>query len=586
MILTAQNISWHGILHDISIKIMPRSWTHIIGPNGAGKSSLLKILSGLEEPAGGDIFLDDKTLKSISFLDRAHAFAYVPQRLEALPEITVEQFMEQSQFSSRRLEIEADEILELTGLVACRDKRLTTLSGGELQRAMIAAAIAQNTPIILLDEPTSALDIAQTLHINSLLRKLIDEGKTIVTVTHDLPSASETADFTILMNRGGCVWQGKGFPPAQNLSEVYELPVSHFDQLPDKIETHSNPLDTDKCVIDNPSTSTPPKPDTIDDCAPSKRRLPRWFFALIALILIIMIAPFIGSSLINILNLSDQDRFILMQLRIPRVLWGAASGAALACVGATLQAMLQNPLATPYTLGIASGASLGAMIAIALGVSSLLFLASLSFISAVLTFMCILFITAKFGFKTPTFCLLAGVAASIFCSSIALVLQALSTPLTAHQMMRWQMGGLDVVGYNSTLLIPLIFLCIAALARLSEPLNLIAVDASLAQTRGVNVTLTRKLTLLLTSLATAFVVCICGPISFVGLLIPMWLRHKYGADLRKNLPLCVIYGAMFILSADTLARLLETIAPLPVGVLVSIIGIPAIFFSFRFSKSL
>ena len=586
MILMAQNISWHGILHDISLQITPRAWTHIIGPNGAGKSSLLKLLSGLEEPTSGDIFLDHKKLKNIPLLERARAFAYVPQRLEALPDITVAQFVEQSLFARKRPIPDIDRILELTSLANDTDKRLTTLSGGELQRAMIAAAIAQNTPMILLDEPTSALDIAQTLRIHALLRKLTDEGKTIVTVTHDLMSASAKADFTILMNKGVCLWQGRGFAPVQRLSEVYELPMSHFDYLSDKFKTTANTPDTCKCLVDETTPSALERSHAIDDCTPNNRKTNACFFALAALILILIIAPFVGSSVINIFNVSDQDRFILTQLRIPRVLWGAGSGAALACVGAALQAMLQNPLATPYTLGIASGASLGAMIAIVLGVSSLALLASLSFLSAALTFLCILFITAKFGFKTPTFCILAGVAASIFCSSVAMVLQALATPLTAHQMMRWQMGGIDVVGYHSTLLIPLILLCIAALTRLSEPLNLIAVDTSLAQTRGVNVTRTRQVTLLLTSLASALVVCICGPISFVGLLVPMWLRHKYGADLRIILPLCATYGAMFILTADTIARLLETVAPLPVGVIVSLIGIPAILFSFRFGKNL
>jgi len=574
--LEAQNLCWKGILQDVSFTLAPQSWTHVIGPNGAGKSSLLKLLAGLEMPDSGAVLVEASPLKSIPFYSRARIFSYVPQRLEALPEITVSQFVAQSLFAHNQHDpncIMAS--LQRVGIAELAERRLSALSGGERQRAVVAAAIAQDTPIIIMDEPTSALDIAQKQQMNALFRSLVAQGKTLVTVTHDLEAAA-SADYTLLLEHGKLVWSGAAFPPAEVLASVYQISADYFIHLSDHCKLQS--------ISDSALKPSSAKDNIKDDLYISIK--PRhYYISFGVLVIILLVSPFIGASVINPFDLSSIDETVFWQLRIPRVCWGAVSGATLACVGAALQAMLQNPLATPYTLGLASGASFGVMVAISLGVTSLWILPSCAMLGASVTMAAVFAVTARFGFKNPVFCLLAGVSASLFCTALCLVMQAMAEPLTANQMMRWQMGGLDVVGYTSTALFPFIAFSLAVLYKLAKPLNLIAVDASIAQTRGVSVSRVRSMALIFASLATALVVSICGPISFVGLLVPMTLRQRYGADLRSLLPLCASLGAVFILISDIIARALEATASIPVGVVVSIIGVPAVIFLLRFNRN-
>lgn len=568
-VLETDRLSVGSILTDVSLAFEAGSWTHIIGPNGAGKSTLVRALAGVIAPTAGEICVAGKPLHAMSYHERAQQIAYVPQRLESLPEITVLEFVMQGTFACVDGEVarkRALEALNLLGLEPLACRRIHTLSGGELQRAMIAGAVAQNTPIILLDEPTSALDLAQTHHMNGVLRALAASGKVIVTVTHDLAQAAQTADATLVLKSGSVLWFGCGFPSTEVLAKTYDMPVDLLDKLrPSGLASAWDRPQKNKKVNAEPMRVAPAH------IGPS----------VLVLVIVLVLAPMIGSQMLNPFALDDTSAMILVQLRVPRVLWGAVSGATLAVVGASLQAMLQNPLATPYTLGLASGASLGAMIAISVGCTSLWIVPGAAFAGAVLAMSAVLVLTARFGLKNPAYCLLAGVAASMFCSALALVFQALAEPLTSQQMMRWQMGGLDVVGFKTTFLMPIIALCLVGLFGVARSLNLISVDSALALTRGVNVQRTRLMTLVWACIATALVVAVCGPISFVGLLIPMWLRRKYGADLRALIPLCACFGALFILVADTLARCIESTAYLPVGVVVAIIGVPAIVFSLK-----
>ena len=563
--IVAEHVTYGAILHDVSVEFGSGCWTHILGPNGAGKSTLLKVMASLLVPASGQVKVDDEDVRGLSVTARAQTVAYVPQRLEAVPELTVRDFVMQGAFACMDARLQAQRAtaaMAHVGLTEFSERRLSTLSGGELQKAMIAGAIAQSAPVILLDEPTSALDLAQSERINGVLRSLAASGLTIVTVTHDIRQAARTADAVVLLNQGRVAWQGAGFPPSSVLSDVYGVAPTAFASLVE----HSSSVE--------PVLAPPTRGETQTMPQAASRQFLVW--GAVAVAALVLIAPFVGANFVNPFDLSSTDATILMSLRVPRVIWGAVSGATLAVVGASLQAMLQNPLATPYTLGLASGASLGAMIAISVGWTSLWILPVASFLGAGVTMSAVLAMTAHFGFKNPAFCLLAGVAASMFCSALSLVFQALATPLTAQQMMRWQMGGLDVVGYSTIALVPMIAFCCVGLFGQARALNLISVDTSLAQTRGVSVERTRRTTFVLASLATALVVAVCGPISFVGLLIPMWLRQRLGADLRCLVPLCALMGAMFILVSDMVARLVETTAYVPVGVVVAILGVPAV----------
>lgn len=565
--LSAVNMTYKRILKDINLEFKQGKWTHIIGPNGAGKSTLLKLLCGLILPTSGNICIQNQSLFTLSHIERAKYIAYVPQRLENLPEITVFDFVMQSHFAlsdDKSAILYTKNALERVQLMQLATRRLNTLSGGELQRAMIAAALAQNTPVILLDEPTTSLDMAQSEKIHRLLYTICASGKTIISVTHDLKNASWTADHTVVLKDGNILWNNDGFPEDTFLNTIFETTCIHLHDAPKPSD-----IDSDSQTQDAPVN----KEFSLLSSISTKRFLYISFFILL---LLLWIMPWIGSTCLNPTSLSAMDRHILIQLRIPRVLWGMMSGATLACVGAALQSMLQNPLATPYTLGMASGASLGAMLAISLGVTSLWLLPTASFAGGMSIMAIVLTFAARASTRSPAFFIIAGVAASMFCSAISMIFQATAAPLTAQQMMRWQMGGLDVVGYTTIALFPIILLSLIGIYCLSKPLSLLAVDASLAQTRGVNVSRVRIMTFILSSLATSLVISICGPISFVGLLVPLALRRRFGAELPRLMPLCAVMGAVFILLADMIARIVEAYAAIPVGVVVSMIGVPAV----------
>lgn len=583
--ISAVDLCYADILHHIHIHFEPSRWTHIIGPNGAGKSTLLKALCGILSPTSGNIYIKDRDIRTYSARERARQIAYVPQRLEHLPELSVFSFVMQSRFA---IEDDAQAIektrsaLAYVDLLPFAERRLNTLSGGELQRATLAAAIAQHTPILLLDEPTSSLDMAQTEHLQKLLSALRREGKTIISVTHDLSLAAATADHTLVLVKGDVVWNAPSFPDDSAINTFFGtttyqriFPTCSAQPTEDKASVSHSPA-----ALSSQSGITKAASNSITKSISDKYYLYYLLISFILFIIFIIIMPWVGSSLLDPRHLSAIDSHILLQLRIPRVIWGAVSGCTLACVGATLQAMLQNPLATPYTLGMASGASLGAMLAISLGLTTLWILPTASFVGALLVMLLVLAFTARSGNRSPAIYIITGVAAGMFCSAISMIFQALSAPLTAQQMMRWQMGGLDVVGYTSTYLIPWIALSLLWLYRLAIPLDLISVDASLAQTRGVSVALVRKTAFVLTCLATALVISICGPISFVGLLVPLCLRRRFGADLKRLLPICATTGALFILLADMIARIAESVASVPVGVIVSIIGVPGVIVFF------
>ena len=571
--LSAVQTGYKDILKDITVDFKAGGWTHVIGPNGAGKSTLIKALCGLIPLCSGQIRLHGQDLATLSLRERAKWIAYVPQRLENLPQMTVFDFVMQSHFAisdDHAAFIHTKRALEQVNLCHLSGRHLHTLSGGELQRAMIAAALAQNTPILLFDEPTSSLDIAQSEAIYKLLYQIRSTGKTIITVTHDLRLASCTADTTLVLKNGKCVWHAPGFPQDAILNAVFETTSICIAPLQPQLSLNtSSPLE-----LTNGSEPS----DTEQSLSYPSIRPPILYYSFLLLFLCLLLMPWLGATILDPGNLTAIDKNILVQLRIPRVVWGAVSGATLACVGAALQAMLQNPLATPYTLGMASGSSLGAMITIALGITSLWILPATSFLGGISVMALVLTFGTRSATRSPTFFIITGVAASMLCSAVAMVFQALSAPLTAQQMMRWQMGGLDIVGYTAFPLLPIICLCLAWLYHYARPLDLISVDTSLAQTRGVHVQHVRRMTFILTSIATALVISICGPISFVGLLVPLALRRRFGANLRQLLPLCAIMGALFILIADMLARCLEPYAAIPVGVVVAIIGVPAVIF--------
>ena len=271
---------------------------------------------------------------------------------------------------------------------------------------------------------------------------------------------------------------------------------------------------------------------------------------------------------------------ILWKIRIPRVLMAFLAGAGLATAGLAFQAMFRNPLATPFTLGVSSGASLGAAASIHLGLSfSLLGFSgtALSAFGGALVAMTVVYGLSRScrGSSTVTM-LLAGVAVSFFFSSLILFLQYLSDFTRTFRMLRWVMGGLDsVVGLTDVLgVLPFVVSGCLIVLYLTHELNLITTGDELAAARGVEVNQTKVILFFVSSLMVGAVVAVCGPIGFVGLMAPHICRLLIGADHRWLTPATMLFGGAFLVFCDTLARVVIAPTELPVGILTALLGGP------------
>ncbi len=305
----------------------------------------------------------------------------------------------------------------------------------------------------------------------------------------------------------------------------------------------------------------------------------KWKFAILILLSLAALAvfPMIGS--IDVLHDPMGRREILMKLRIPRVLTAFLAGIALASSGMIFQALFRNPLATPDTLGVSGGAALGATIWMRFGAPLLLGgIAGASiagFFGALGTVLLVYGLArAKSGFSSATL-LLAGVAVNLFFSSLILLMQYFSDPGETFRMIRWLMGGFSVVGFTTPInlaVFTLIGLIIAAL--LTREMNLLLTGEELAGARGVNVDRTKKLLFFSASLMTGAAVAFCGPIAFVGLMVPHICRQMIGSDHRKLFPAVILLGGAFLVICDGLARTLLAPVEMPAGLITALLGGP------------
>lgn len=301
-------------------------------------------------------------------------------------------------------------------------------------------------------------------------------------------------------------------------------------------------------------------------------------------LLVLGAAPFVGMERIPLDTLwrhgDDAAARILWQLRVPRVVMAFLAGAGLAAGGLAFQAVFRNPLAEPFTLGVASGAALGASVYIHLGLPfSLLWISGASwfaFAGALLAVVLVYGMTrARQGFSTATM-LLAGVAVSFCFSSLILFLQYLSDFTQSFVLLRWVMGGLHaLVGFDEVLtVLPLVGVGILMVLYLTHELNLVTTGEELAASRGVAVNRTKTLLFVAVSLMVGGIVSVCGPIGFVGLIVPHICRLLVGPDHRYLTPAALLCGAILLTLCDTLARTVMAPTELPVGILTSLLGGP------------
>lgn len=293
-------------------------------------------------------------------------------------------------------------------------------------------------------------------------------------------------------------------------------------------------------------------------------------------VMVVMISPWLDFAATGS---AEIQQMIIYELRIPRVLFAFTAGCGLALCGMVFQAMFRNPLATPFTLGVASGASLGAAISVYAGISfTILGLSATSLSAFAGALIAISFVYSisrfRFGFSGETL-LLTGVAISFFFSSLILFIQYLSNVADSFQIIRWLMGSLTVVGYQELKqLLPFVTLTAVVIIYLSRELNLLMAGDEIALSRGVSVKYVRYVLFFVTSLCVGAIVALCGPIGFVGMMVPHICRLIIGEDHRYLIPATLLFGGSFLVICDTLARLIIAPAELPVGVITTLLGGP------------
>lgn len=269
---------------------------------------------------------------------------------------------------------------------------------------------------------------------------------------------------------------------------------------------------------------------------------------------------------------------ILIDLRLPRTILVAITGAALAGSGAAYQGLFRNPLADPYLIGVASGAGLGAILAMSLKWpdTALGFMAiPLAAFGAALLTVLLVYWLARVGRTLPTTNLiLAGVAVSSFATAMTSFLMINATGEIRRAVI-WLLGGATLSGWQPVLaLLPYILPGLGILVVMGHRLNVLQFGDDQAQQLGLPVERVRRIIIVAATLTTAAAVAFSGIISFVGLVVPHLMRLIWGGDYRRIMPLSIISGASFLLISDILARILMAPQELPVGVITALAGAP------------
>ena len=288
------------------------------------------------------------------------------------------------------------------------------------------------------------------------------------------------------------------------------------------------------------------------------------------------------GSCTGLLPVSDMDRLIILDIRLPRVLLAILVGAGLSVAGAVLQALLRNPLAEPYILGISSGGTMGTILAIALasGVSHFVAPAA-SFAGSALVMVMVYAMAHRRGQLDPYTLLLSGVMVGAFFNAAVLLTVALFNQELRHAFL-WLMGNLSGARYDTLLIAgPLTLLGIIPAFLAARKYNLIATGDEAASQLGVDVRKLRRMSYAIASVITGAVVSVSGVVGFVGLIIPHIARMIFGPDHRLLLPASFLLGGSFLVLADTLARTMLAPTEVPVGAVTAILGAPVFVYLLR-----
>lgn len=582
--------SWQGhdattVFHDVSFEVGGGEHVALIGPNGAGKSTLLRCLAGLLKPKSGAIEINRRDIADFPRRELARNVAFLPQASGAVPSLRVRDLVMTGRYpyftmfdpASHEDRLAVDDALEITGTTAFAERRFDELSGGERQRVLLAAAIAQDAPILLLDEPFTFLDPAGQAEFSAIINRLLAErGVTVITVTHDLARAAADSCRIIALSGGALVVDDDAVNALtpERLGNVFACEFSPLAFPPSKKAAPAKST-VKKAIVGEPRPVSGASPWLVF-----------WVsgIAVAALFLLVsFLASLVGSPMMspwNILgNLSGTDASLFFNFRMPRCVTALLAGSALSLAGLVFQALFRNPLATPYTLGVSSGASFGAVVAMQFGVATFArFHAGVQMAAFLGALLSVAIVYGTFRMKrraSVTTMLLAGVGCNFLFSSLIMMLQYVCDPAKTIQTIYWMMGGIFVTGFGDALrLVPALTLGVAATVLLTRELDVMLLGDEISSARGVNVGKVRLVLFFAVSLMTAAVVSLCGPIGFVGMMVPHVCRLLLGPLHRRLIPASIAAGGLFLLLCDVIARTVISPAEIPVGVITSLFGAP------------
>ncbi len=281
-------------------------------------------------------------------------------------------------------------------------------------------------------------------------------------------------------------------------------------------------------------------------------------------------------------SLDQTTSMILMKIRLPRILLAALVGFTLSLGGVVFQALLRNPLAEPFILGISSGAAIGAIAGILVGLGFTMGVPLLAFFSALATILLVMGISSRHGGLESSTLLLTGVIVNAFFTAIIMFFIATVSDSRLHSMLFWLYGDLSQSKYiQLSICLPLVLIVSGIIYLFSRHLNLLVGGDEAALQMGVEVEIVKWVSFIGISLITGVVVSFSGIIGFVGLIVPHLMRMILGPDHRLLIPASALGGAIFLVAADTVARTIISPSELPVGVITAFLGAPFFIYLLR-----
>ncbi|MFZ1844490.1 MAG: iron ABC transporter permease [Nitrospira sp.] len=270
---------------------------------------------------------------------------------------------------------------------------------------------------------------------------------------------------------------------------------------------------------------------------------------------------------------------ILLQVRLPRVFLGFLVGVCLASVGVALQALLRNPLADPYVLGVSSGAALGVAVAVLFGIGTTVLAFSLlpvcGFLGGLVALLVVYRMAATYDRLPIHSVLLAGVILNAIFSALIMFITSIMEPNRSFGMMAWLMGSLTAPAYPALAALSVYLLAgLVLLFKQVRVLNILALGEEPARSLGIDTERAKRVIFLVSALLTGAVVSVSGMIGFIGMIIPHAVRLVIGADHRLLLPASALVGGIFLMVADTMARTFFVPSEVPVGIITALAGGP------------